>query len=258
MLLADAGRAVVFTSYRQINDVCIQAHLFNLSVRLRNVRVVVHNNHAEASNNLLAHVQRFPNRHTTLLWTTNNAGFQKGPIEAMDQILPLLQRHGCHCALHLHPDVFIVDEARLMSLMDSYCAANSTHVWRLNRAFGTFMLEPSFDAFMFKPSVLPSHAFDLEAVWSDRDPKRPEWHLKRIADRFNSMGEKATTATLSQQWEARYTHNSQGPALAQWQKAIEDGTLLERLEPDKWGLVHVHNAWHAACPGTRGQSRTRR
>ena len=249
MFMHDASRCVVFTSYRQMSDICIQAHLFNHSHRLHNYAIVLHNNNDYATDDLLRHARAFPNRRMTLLWTRINAGFAMGPVQALDHVLGTLQQQGCRCALHLHPDVFVMEEARLMQQMDSFCSSENSHVWRLAQAFGKYIWEPAFDAFMFKPHALPWNAFHR---WVEPPPhaqNRPEWMLMQIAREHHHLGPNATT--LREQWAVRYFHGAQGPLLAEWNKVLEDtGGRFEPglLKPDLWGLAHAQTLQLPGCP----------
>ena len=249
----DKSRAILFLSYKQISDICIQSILFQRSTRLRNYTVILHNNQLNPSADLLGYAKAFPNERTSVIWTTINGGYSRGPITQLAQSLPLLQSEGCQCALHLHPDVFVMNETRLLRLMDTFCAEHNRDNWLLARFFGTYNAAPAFDAFMFKPLRLPPDAFDGWAKRTDAGTI-PEKALENVA-RENTGYAKADNDSniVLSQYAGRYKRNHQLNEMVQWEKTLSrwNGLLfdaMKELNPDGWGLMHIHNARHDACP----------
>ena len=234
----------------------------------------MHNNNRHAAGDLLNFAQAFSNERTSFIWSSINTGYPMGGIMAMSESLPHLQRMGCECALHLHPDVYIVDEHRFLKQMDRFCSGNYTGIWQLNRFMGSSNTLPSFDAFFFKPTRLPADAFDFWAHFQSPGLV-PEYALMMVAWRYNGLGAPyfehilphrpravlnitghmrenyQASQAMRQQYGLRFhgqrQHGTQEFAEALIAHAEFNVSLLARAA-DLWGLVHVHNARLASCP----------
>jgi hypothetical protein len=123
--------------------------------------------------------------------TDKNAGYRLGPVEAMDFLVTSMDLSGYDYVIHLHPDVFIVDEEPLMRLLDEESA--TPNVFLVNTAVPEDPRFYCFDFFIFKPRLLVVPLFANWTVW--KEP--PEYFLHdrivengvahRMVNRYNNQ-----------------------------------------------------------------------
>jgi len=94
--------------------------------------------------------------------TEKNAGFINGGLEAISDIitsLKLTMDNNCEYdyIIHMHPDVFIINEIPLLNLLTQNI--NSDIIFYVNLSLNTKLLY-AFDFFIFNPNKLKTNIFD--------------------------------------------------------------------------------------------------
>lgn len=144
--------AIVLTMHRQI----VELHTTATSIEKfcdNKCHLFVHSN---GNISVIDIVKKFTIP-TSFLWTNTNSGYSNGPMDAMNMILPILKNKKYVCALHLHPDVFIINNELFKQKFVHFCLSNYT--MGMSKWMGSNW-HWSFDFFMFKPSKLPTNVFE--------------------------------------------------------------------------------------------------
>jgi hypothetical protein len=190
--------AILFTAYRQLPELDLQAEFFRRSGRLRNdVDIVYHCNNASVSTEeLKKKLDAIPCKSMTLLHHPCNAGgYAYGQFESIVDAWDTVVAGGWDWVIHLHPDIFVVDDERLLAAIESAHAADADIL--VTRIFGNKAPAFATDFFAFRPGRTPKSVF---ASWEPFE-KEPvivplenlyfvEVHKHRletfVADRFKS------------------------------------------------------------------------
>jgi len=148
------------TGYRQHIEYALQARFLEKCPRLReNAELVIYNN---CISNQIENVCRDIPLPTTIYNVNKNAGYYLGPIEALEFLFSIKNLSDYDYVIHLHPDVFVVNEEPLMKLLDA--ELSTSNVFLVNNVIPNDSRFYCFDFFIFKPKLLKESIF---VNWSD-------------------------------------------------------------------------------------------
>jgi len=160
----------------------VSGFLLSRHPRLREMDVAFHCNNPKMSRRrLLFWCSAFRNPRMSLFLTDKNIGYIYGAFEAIAGCFNFLQEFDL--VVHMHPDVFIVDPAPFLALLDSIAADESRtdfyvsfmrdHVTPADTAF-------CFDFFAFRPSPAARAVFAGYAGEMAGKLNHPERFLARM------------------------------------------------------------------------------
>jgi len=163
------------TGHRQL----IEYHYFHLFLKRLELNtmcdVFIYCNNSEIDKDLLTYYKEF-NAPKQLFVTTLNSGHRTGGVEAVSEAYDMGIFKEYDYVIHLHPDVFIIDDAPLKQIMTQNLTNDTvffiTHSIPNEQFF-------SFDFFIFKPKLLPINIF--------KGPfeECPEIHFHNIIKKHN-------------------------------------------------------------------------
>lgn len=133
-----------------------------------NCDIFIHSN--KVNNDISKNAEYIKNKKTIHI-TDKNLGYTLGGIEAVHdsiELLNLVKNTEYDYVIHIHPDVFIINDSELVKLMND--ELNTTNVFFVNRSFDD-KRSYSFDFFMFKPKLLETNIFKGYESWTD-SPER--------------------------------------------------------------------------------------
>jgi hypothetical protein len=115
----------------------------------------IHNN--KIDNDIFLNVQ-YIKTNKRIYTTDQNDGFIKGGLEAVSDCIDMLNLKSEDCeydwVLHMHPDVFIINEGPILKLLTQ--ELNTDNVFYVNYSLNNKVLY-SFDMFLFKPRLLKTN-----------------------------------------------------------------------------------------------------
>lgn len=150
------------TGFRQVKEYdYFTAFLQQLETLPQICDVFIHCNNPDISEDIVTFYRKFTQRNKRLYITSVNAGFVMGAVEAVSSGIEMGIFAPYDYVIHLHPDVFITDDAAIMQTLndnlDNDCVFFvTTSVPDDERFF-------SFDFFIFKPRLLTTNIF-IDAV----------------------------------------------------------------------------------------------
>jgi len=149
------------TGYRQHEEYALQARFLARCPKLRaNAELFVYNNYIQ---NKIEDVCRNIPLPMKIHNTDKNAGYYLGPIEAMEFLFANRDLSVYDYVLHLHPDVFVVNEEPLMKLLEE--EVSTPNVFLVNSAVPNDSRFYCFDFFAFKPRLLEKSIFVNWSNW---------------------------------------------------------------------------------------------
>jgi hypothetical protein len=152
--------AILFTAYRQLPELDVIADLFGRAPRISSsVDVVYHcNNAGIATGAVQEKLDRVPCKSRTLIHQpTNKGGYAYGQFEAICDAWETMIAGGWDWVIHVHPDVFIVDENKLLGVIEQADAAGAGGVFA--HMAGNKHPSYSTDFFAFRPTAVPKAVF---------------------------------------------------------------------------------------------------
>jgi len=120
-------------------------------------------NNPHISGEIVARYQAFEQKNKYLHLTTLNVGFKMGGVEAVSRGMAMGAFEGYDYVVHLHPDVFIVDDSPMVAIMTQNLANDC--VFFVNRGDPDDSRFFCFDFFIFKPRLLTRNVF-LDALYT--------------------------------------------------------------------------------------------
>eukprot|EP00241_Pyramimonas_parkeae_P005169 CAMPEP_0114268244 /NCGR_PEP_ID=MMETSP0058-20121206/25826_1 /TAXON_ID=36894 /ORGANISM="Pyramimonas parkeae, CCMP726" /LENGTH=349 /DNA_ID=CAMNT_0001386351 /DNA_START=101 /DNA_END=1148 /DNA_ORIENTATION=+ len=120
--------ALLYTCHRQFEELRFTgAFLRRCDPLLRDADVFLHCNNGEMDPSLLQQaLDTLPNPTKCLLHTEENAGYKWGPLQQVSACLPMLSEYD-YC-IHMHPDVYITDDTKLVQLLKDHHEDGSTAI----------------------------------------------------------------------------------------------------------------------------------
>jgi hypothetical protein len=152
--------ALLFTSYRQFEELDLQAEFMRRASRIpSSVPVIYHNNNGKLAPSAISEkLAKIPAVNIDFIHSPqkNAGGYPYGQFEAILDVWDKLS--GYDWVIHLHPDIFIVDESRLLEVIGQ--ANRGGFAMVVTPTFG--LKAPSFatDFFAFRPSGTPRGIFE--------------------------------------------------------------------------------------------------
>jgi len=145
------------TGHRQLEEYSLfQRLLSTLSIQSQ-CDIFIYCNHPGIHPDIVKYYQQFPQRNKQLFLTTQNAGYLRGGVEAVGQGFAMGLFEGYDYVIHLHPDVFMTDDAYLIEQLLKYL--NDDTVFLITKSFAEDTRFFSFDFFVFKPKWLSTNFF---------------------------------------------------------------------------------------------------
>lgn len=152
---------IVITGHRHNNEYKYFGQFLEKCAYLSsdNCEVFIHSNCPD--NNIFQNTQYIKNAKRVFI-TDKNIGHNLGGIEAVGDMIDMLGLAGNpDCSydyvIHVHPDVFIVDDQKLITILDN--ELHTDNVFIVNRSIPDDTCWYSFDFFVFKPKKMPVNIF---------------------------------------------------------------------------------------------------
>jgi len=150
---------ILFTSYRQIEELDYQAQfLRKCNFLSAHSDVLFHcNNRQIPIDSIQEKLKQLPVNNTQVIYGSNQGGYLRGQFQAIADTFTLGIFDSYDFVIHLHPDIFIVDEKPIVEIINSRLARQSDIC--VARIFGNS--DPSFatDFFIFRPSIILAKLF---------------------------------------------------------------------------------------------------
>jgi hypothetical protein len=155
------------TGFRQVKEYdYFSAFLQQLPTLPHICDVFIYCNNAAISADIVTFYRTFTQPNKRLYITSVNAGFVMGAVEAVSSGIEMGIFAPYDYVIHLHPDVFITDDAGIMRILtdniDNDCA------FFVNKSVPDDERFFSFDFFIFKPRLLTTNIF-IDAARTYRD-----------------------------------------------------------------------------------------
>lgn len=132
----------------------------------------IHCNNPDISEEIVTYYKKFTQKNKHLYITSTNIGFEMGAVEAVSHGIEAGVFAGYDYVLHLHPDVFITDDARIIEILETNL--DNDCVFFVNKSRPDDDRFFSFDFFIFKPRLLKTNIFK-DGLYSHKG--KPEHHL---------------------------------------------------------------------------------
>ena len=119
--------------------------------------VFIYCNNPDISSDIVSYFRMFGQKNKHLHITSSNIGFVMGAVEAVSNGIEMGIFKDYDYAIHLHPDVFITAESKLVDLL--IANLDNDYVFLVNRSLPDDERFFSFDFFVFKPRLLKTNIF---------------------------------------------------------------------------------------------------
>jgi hypothetical protein len=165
------------TSHRQVEEY----HYFNLFLKRLKLKcdIYIYCNNPDISSEIVSYFKEFE-QFKHLFITSLNDGYRMGAIEAINKGIEMGIFNGYDYVIHIHPDVFIIDDTNLLSLLHEH-QSNDT-VFLVNKCFPNDDTHFAADFFIFKPKLLPKDLF-IKELYTYKDS--PECYLFYLLKKNN-------------------------------------------------------------------------
>jgi hypothetical protein len=160
-LVPGTDRNLIFiTGHQQVNELEYYSKFLNRTETMKNFDLILHINKTDIDiETVRKWFLTFPNKNKHLIFTSKNYGYKLGPHEALSDFYGIISTYDN--VMHTHPDVFIIDENKLLEIMYSNrecgivvgCSnINPTVQEEQNPQFAT-------DCFMIRPKIIGKNIF---------------------------------------------------------------------------------------------------
>lgn len=148
------------TGHSQLEEYNYFSKLLN-SLSISNIcDVVIYCNNSNISSKIVSYYQQFNQTNKQLIITNKNSGYRIGGVEAVSNGFDLNLFNDYDYVIHLHPDVFIVDDNKLLTVLNENL--NNDNVFLITKSLPYDNKYFSFDFFIFKPKLLTTNIFKEE------------------------------------------------------------------------------------------------
>lgn len=134
--------------------------------------IYIYCNNPSIQNTIVNYYQNFSQENKRLFITSLNSGYKIGGVEAVSQGFEMGIFKEYDYVIHLHPDVFITDDAYLTEVLLNNL--NNDIVFFITKSYPNYHRFFSFDFFIFKPKLLTKNIF-IEELYGGFD--NPEHYL---------------------------------------------------------------------------------
>jgi hypothetical protein len=142
--------------------------------------IFIHCNNPDIHNSIVNYYQNFNQQNKKLFITSINAGYRVGPVEAISEGIELGIFKDYDYVIHLHPDVFIIDDNYLIEVLLENL--NNDVVFLVNKSVPHDPKFLSFDFFIFKPKLLTKNIF-IDELYTFK--QAPEHYLHDMIIKYN-------------------------------------------------------------------------
>jgi hypothetical protein len=153
--------AILYTAYRQFDELDFAAEFLEQSRNIKNSDLIYHCNNGEIKKETLAQkLEKLPCNNLYFIYNpkSNSGGYAYGQFEAICDAWDIIQRGEYDWIIHIHPDVFVVDEKLLLSAL--YQADKDGKSLVVTKNLGYNYPAFSTDFFAFRPKVIPKSVFE--------------------------------------------------------------------------------------------------
>jgi hypothetical protein len=142
--------------------------------------VFIHCNNPDIHNSIINYYQNFNQQNKKLFITSINAGYRVGGVQAISEGIELGIFKDYDYVIHLHPDVFIIDDNYLTEVLLENL--NNDVVFLVNKSVPHNPKFLSFDFFIFKPKLLTKNIF-IDELYTFK--QAPEQYLHDMIIKYN-------------------------------------------------------------------------
>ncbi len=145
--------AILYTSYRQFEELDFAAEFLQQTGYLKQCDIIYHNNNKSIDVDALNQkLSQLPCRKLRFIYNpvANSGGYLYGHLEAICDAMNAIEDGYYDWVIHLHPDVFIVNEELLLTTLKEASAQDKVLV--VTRNFGSHSAAFGTDFFAFRPS----------------------------------------------------------------------------------------------------------
>jgi hypothetical protein len=132
--------------------------------------IFIHCNNPDIHNSIINYYQNFDQQNKKLFITSINAGYRVGGVQAISEGIELGIFKDYDYVIHLHPDVFIIDDNYLTEVLLENL--NNDVVFLVNKSVPHNPKFLSFDFFIFKPKLLTKNIFIDELYTFKQAPEQ--------------------------------------------------------------------------------------
>ena len=132
--------------------------------------IFIHCNNPDIHNSIVNYYQNFNQQNKKLFITSINAGYRVGGVQAISEGIELGIFKDYDYVIHLHPDVFIIDDNYLTEVLLENL--NNNVVFLVNKSVPHNPKFLSFDFFIFKPKLLTKNIFIDELYTFKQAPEQ--------------------------------------------------------------------------------------
>jgi hypothetical protein len=132
--------------------------------------IFIHCNNPDIHNSIINYYQNFNQQNKKLFITSINAGYRVGGVQAISEGIELGIFKDYDYVIHLHPDVFIIDDNYLTEVLLENL--NNDVVFLVNKSIPHDPKFLSFDFFIFKPKLLTKNIFIDELYTFKQAPEQ--------------------------------------------------------------------------------------
>jgi len=171
---------IFITGYRHLEEYNYFSKFLNM-LQLKNIaNIFIYCNNPHISSEIVKYYQQFQQTNKHLFITSLNNGHRTGGVEAVSQAIDMGIFQEYDYVIHVHPDVFITDDAYLTKVMLENLENDIVFfITKSDPNDPTFF---SFDFFMFKPKLLKTNIFS-EGLYSFQEC--PEHYLHNMIMKNN-------------------------------------------------------------------------
>lgn len=172
---------IFITGFRQVKEYdYFSRFLRRLNILNNTCDIFIYCNNSSISNDIVTYYQSFSQKNKHLYITSLNIGFSMGGVEAISSGIEMGIFSDCDYVIHLHPDVFIVSESKIVEILNDN--ADNDYVFFVNKSEPDNDPAFSFDFFIFKPKLLRRNIF-IDKLYSYQDT--PERYLYDVITENN-------------------------------------------------------------------------
>lgn len=161
---------LLLTGHRQFREIEIYAKFLQRTEQLKTFDIILHLNSLKGITNykyeftgysydkIVDYFNLFPNENKHLILTDKNCGGPLGPHQALDDLHTIMLKYDN--VIHMHPDVFPVDEARILNVLKQA----PDKAFLVSHVFPGITEWMSTDLFIYRPQLYKQNIFKS---WSD-------------------------------------------------------------------------------------------
>jgi hypothetical protein len=153
--------AILYTAHRQFQELDFAVKFIAQSKNIKNSDIIYHCNNGKINKETLAKkLEKFPCNNLYFIYNpqSNSGGYAYGQFEAICDAWDIIQRGRYDWVIHLHPDVFVVDEEPLLSALEE--AENENKSLVVTKTLGYNYPAFSTDFFAFRPEGISKSVFE--------------------------------------------------------------------------------------------------